>query len=178
MSVSATPHGEGCACVRCTGFPAGHGLSTKHGAYAVVSLGPRAAEIAEQLRALVPGGDPVDGPAVSVLATVLARLERAMAALDAVDAATSEHPLSQYVGSKDATLDQFARLRHDAKGWANVALRGLDALALVPTSRGRLGLDVARAKRIDLTRLSERELDELEALVSRAELVEEVGLDA
>ncbi len=175
MSAPERVHGEGCECVRCTGFPEGHTLSTRHGAYAVVSLGPRAAEIAEQLRALVPGGDPVDGPAVSVLASVLARLERAMSALDAVDAATSEHPLSQYAGSKTETLDQFARLRQDAKGWANVALRGLDALALVPTSRGRLGLDVARMRRLDLSRLSDRELSELEALIERAE---EVGFDA
>lgn len=175
MSAAEQRHGDGCECVRCTGFPRGHSLSTRHGAYAVVQLGPRAAEIAEELRSLVPGGDPVDGPAVSVLALVLARLERAMVALDQVDEAMGERPLSQYVGSKTETLEQFGRLRQDAKGWASVALRGLDALALVPTSRGRLGLDVARMRRLDLSKLTDRELDELEGLVERAG---EVDLDA
>ena len=126
-------------------FREGHSLAVKHGAYATLSLGPRATEIAETLRAVVPGGDPVDSVAVEAAAMVMARLERAMAALDAVDDAM-ERPMSQYIGDRLETLDQLGRLRQDARGWANVALRYLDALALVPTSRGRLGLDVVKTE--------------------------------
>jgi hypothetical protein len=177
VSAEQLQHGLDCECTRCRGFEPGNklrfregnGAAVRHGAYATLRLGARAAEIEDELRPLVPGGDPVDAPAVSVLAMVLARLERAMLALDQVDD-TMERPLSQYVGAKGDTLDQLSRLRQDARGWANVALRGLDALALVPTSRGRLGLDVARIRQLDLSRLSDRQLDELAALVEEAEL--------
>ena len=31
-------HGEGCECVRCTGFQPGHELSLRHGSYATVAI--------------------------------------------------------------------------------------------------------------------------------------------
>jgi hypothetical protein len=40
-----------------------------------------------------------------------------------------------------------AKLRSDALGWANAARRLLNDLGLTPTSRARLGLNVARTRR-------------------------------
>jgi hypothetical protein len=99
----------------------------KHGAYSDVRLGPRVAELADGLRELVPTYSPSDEPAVRLLALTLARLERAESALEA------------------ASPNDLGRLRQDALGWANAARRLLNDLAMTPTARGRLGLDLTRA---------------------------------
>ena len=49
-------------------FEPGHALSTRHGAYAVLTLRDRAGEVAESLRAIVPAFSPADEPAVRLLA--------------------------------------------------------------------------------------------------------------
>jgi hypothetical protein len=124
----SSSHGPDCSCTRCRGFPPRHELSTRHGAYAVVKLGPRVDELASELRELVPTYQPADEPAVRLLALTLARLERAEEALEQAGPA------------------ELGRLRQDALGWANAARRLLNDLAMTPTSRGRLGLDLTRAK--------------------------------
>jgi hypothetical protein len=124
----ANTHGARCQCTRCTGFQPGHDLSTKHGAYAEIKLGPRVNELAVDLRVLIPAYSPSDEPALRLLAMTLARLERAETALEA------------------AEPEDLGRLRQDALGWANAARRLLNDLGMTPTARARLGLDLTRAK--------------------------------
>jgi hypothetical protein len=134
-------HGEGCSCARCTGFAAGHDLSLRHGAYSSsLRLSVRADELAGELRSVVPGYSPADEPAVRLLAIVLTRIEKATAALDRLDEAAAEE-LTLYVGDQAQSLQ---RLREDCRGWVNTARRLANDLGLTPTSRARLGLDVAR----------------------------------
>jgi hypothetical protein len=124
----ASKHTADCTCTRCRGFQPGHTLSLKHGARSVVALGPRVDELAGDLCPLVPAYTASDEPAVRLLAMTLARLERAEAALE------------------QAAPDELGRLRQDALGWANAARRLLNDLGMTPTSRARLGLDVARTQ--------------------------------
>jgi hypothetical protein len=129
MADDAKRHGAGCTCTRCEGFPRGHELSLKHGAYAMVALSPRAAEIAEELTALVPASSPIDAPIIRTLALTLARIERASAALEAAD---------------DAAGEGKQRLAEDLRAWLGLSRRLFADLGLNPTSRARLGFDVAR----------------------------------
>jgi hypothetical protein len=95
-------------------------------------LAPRADEIAAGLRELVPASSPSDEPTVRLLATVLTRLELANAYLDGnglFDARGRPRPVLQLVSR-----------------WENSAARLLDQLGMSPTSRAKLGLDVARAR--------------------------------
>lgn len=133
---AALAHGPECACTRCTGFQAGHELSVRHGAYAVVQLGPRVAELSAELAELVPGYSGSDAVAVRLLALSLVRLERAEAAL------------------ADAEPGDLARLRVDSLGWANSARRLLNDLGMTPTARARLGVDLGRIAGGGLERLA------------------------
>jgi hypothetical protein len=103
-------------------------LAVKHGSYATAALGPRVDELADQIRGLVPVYTPSDEIALRLLCLALARQERAEAALAEADAS-------------DTT-----RLRQDALGWANAARRLLNDLGMTPSSRAKLGLNVARAR--------------------------------
>lgn len=112
--------------------PAGPGntRSVTHGAHSELLIAPRAAEIRNRLRELVPAYTPSDDPAVTLLALQLARVERIEAHLD-------EHGL----------LDPDGEPRHVNKLWSactNSAARLCDQLGLTPTSRARLGLDLSR----------------------------------
>lgn len=109
-------------------FEEGNTIPLRHGAYAVVALGPRTDELADGLRPLVPGYSPADEPAVRLLSLAFSRLERAEAALD------------------QAKPDEAGRLRQDALGWANAARRLLGDLGMTPTSRAKLGLDIAQGE--------------------------------
>jgi hypothetical protein len=115
----------------------GNARSVTHGAYAVLQLGDRVAEIADELTPLVPGYRPADQVAVRLLALSVARIERAVAALD------------------EADVGQLARLEADMRGWVNTARRLVVDLALTPTARARLGIDVAIGERMrsDVTTL-------------------------
>lgn len=162
-------HGPECACARCRGFEPGneHGVETRatpgndlavrHGAYATLRLGPRAAEIADELRADVPLYRPADEVALLLLATTLARIEAAEKVLLAIDERLGGTAGGSYVGMSEAAelLAQVQRLRQDQRGWLNSALRILNDLGLTPTARARLGLDVAQTRRtVTLTELA------------------------
>lgn len=110
-------------------FEKGNEVGLRHGSYSVLKLAPRAAEIADGVRALLPVYSPADEPAVQTLAVVLARLERATEALD---------------GAGDPA--DLQRLRDDLRGWANTARRYFNDLGMTPTSRAKLGLDLVRAR--------------------------------
>jgi hypothetical protein len=122
-------------------FEAGHRLSTKHGAYSSVAIGPRASEIADELRAELVIYTAADEPVVRLLALTLARIERASEALDRVDEETSGEGLAAYASESAPALQ---RLREDCRGWINTARRLANDLGMTPTSRAKLGLDLVR----------------------------------
>lgn len=122
-------------------FAEGNELAVQHGAYSTLHLAPRAAELAAELRAVVPAYSPADEPMVRMLAIVLARVERATAALEKVDDAAEGNEVGVYLGDG---AESMRRLREDSRGWINTARRLANDLGLTPTSRARLGLDIAR----------------------------------
>lgn len=127
-------------------FTPGHDVSLRHGAYADLRLGDRVAELADELRPLVPAGRPADEVALRLLALCLARIEAAHAALEKAKPA------------------ELATLESDARGWTNTARRLLSDLGMTPTARARLGLDVARTAQsvtaVSLAAEAERERSE------------------
>lgn len=116
-----------------------------HGAQATLALAPRANEIANDLRSVVPARSPSDEPMILLAALVLARIERANAWLD-------EHGLLDETGAPQPVLRVLGTTE-------NTAARLLDRLGCTPTARARLGLDVALAQRA-----SEQALDVLEGI--------------
>jgi hypothetical protein len=137
-------HDPDCLCVRCSGFQPGNNVPVRHGAYSSpLKLEARAAEIANELRPLLPLYSPVDEPALRLAAITLVRVERAAAALEEIDArATSE--IGTYLFEQH---DKVARLRSDLRSWISTCDRLLDRLGMNPTSRARLASDLAVTQR-------------------------------
>jgi hypothetical protein len=123
----------------------GHQLSSRHGAYAVVQLRGRAAELAADLREVVPLASLSDSPTIDVLGLLLAQIERAHLVL----AQAQHRELERLASEGKATAeerDDLRRLTADLRGWVSTALRYFEALGLSPKSRLALGLDVLRAE--------------------------------
>ena len=115
----------------------------RHGAYALLKLGPRVDELADVIREDVPMMRPADEVSIRLLATSLAQLERALAALEQAEPAS------------------LPSLEADAARWVGRAASLADELGLNPTSRARLGVDVAQARRaLTLTELAAEAEDE------------------
>jgi hypothetical protein len=114
----------------------------RHGAYALVHLSPRAAEIADALRPLVPAYSPSDEAALQNLAITTARVEAAERALAQVDAAAGDQPVTAFIGEAG---EKLARLREDLRGWLGLARRLQHDLGLSPRARFELGLTAAKA---------------------------------
>jgi hypothetical protein len=91
-----------------------------------VRLAPRAGELADSIRPLVPGYAASDEVALRLLGLVIARLERTSEAL------------------ATAKPDELVNLRADERAWINSARRLLNDLGLTPTSRAQLALALAR----------------------------------
>ena len=109
----------------------GNQLAVKHGAYSLLQLKPRAAELADGLWDLLAGEVQIPRmrPAVESAGMVGARFEAAMAALlEAGDAA------------------DLRRLDQDARGWARLWFRCLGMLGLTPESAVALGMQVEITK--------------------------------
>jgi hypothetical protein len=140
-------HGPDCECQRCRGFEKGNDAALQHGGYSLLGIGDRANEIADQVRPTMPVASVADEPVLLLLATTLARIERANAAVEAVDAASD--PLGGYLAASDSpTLaPDLARLRQDLRAWIGLARRLSADLGLSPRSRAALGLDIASAQR-------------------------------
>jgi hypothetical protein len=138
-------HGPDCPCLRCKGFSEGNDIATRHGAYSSsLKLVPRAHELADEIRATLPGVfGPADEIAIGLLATALCRIELAVAAIEQIDdkAAT---PLSPYLAE---SRDALGRLRADLRGWISQAMKIAAELGMTPSSRARLGLDVAMTRK-------------------------------
>jgi hypothetical protein len=177
-SAGPSTHGPDCSCTRCRGFEPGHEhrvqpgneLSVKHGAYAIVKLGPRTVELADIVREAVgPFYRSSDELAVQTLALVMARIEAAEAALAGIEPGTTSTSKSADDGAsarvsarKSISLET---LEANLRGWVNTQIRLMDALGLTPASRAKLGLDVARtrqAARLSTLPDTEAEADEIE----------------
>lgn len=120
-------HPSDCTCTRCAGFQAGHELSLRHGAYAVVALKPRAAEIATGLRGAM--GERYEErwqPALEAVAIAGARLEAASGVL---------------LTELDDADGTWLRLSQDARGWYRAYVGGLERLGLTP-EHGTPGVNV------------------------------------
>jgi hypothetical protein len=111
-------------------------------------------------------------------AVTLARVERATAALAAVDTVTDGRELVAYLGDRGIPMQT---LREDLRAWIGLASRLLAQLGCSPQSRAALGLDVVRAKaisersesgRIDLDRLPIEKRVLLLELLDEAEVAE------
>jgi hypothetical protein len=128
-------------------FENGNQVARKHGGYGLLGIGDRATEIADEVRPTMPAYAPADEPVLLLLATTLARIERANQAIEVVDAnATSA--LSEYLAGDEPTIaPDLSRLRQDLRGWIGLARRLANDLGLTPTSRAKLGLDIAATRR-------------------------------
>ena len=113
-------------------FERGNEAAVTHGATAVVKLAPRAAEIADEIRTLMPVRDQADEPSVRLLALTLAQVEAGyayVAGVGLVDEDGNARPVLRHLGQM-----------------INTAARLCDRLGLSPLGRSELGLNVARAK--------------------------------
>jgi hypothetical protein len=116
-------------------FEPGNELATKAGDRALLKLRPRAAEIADELRQLVPVWSPAFQPVVEAAAMVAARTEAAFAGLaDAVDP------------------EAVRWLDERAGKWVSLYARYLGELGLTPQSLARRGLDPSQAARSEQLR--------------------------
>jgi hypothetical protein len=96
----------------------GNQLARKHGAFARFQLEPRARELAEDLRALLPSGSPIDDVAIRLLSLALAQVEAAtlyVAAEGMVDSAGQPQPILKHLGTM-LSLRSFKRERSRASG--------------------------------------------------------------
>jgi hypothetical protein len=114
----------------------GNTRAVTHGAKADLLIAPRAEELRDQLRELVPAYTESDLPALTLLAWQLARCERANAYLDEVG-------LTNRKGIPRPVLKVLST-------WENSAARLCDQLGMTPTARARLGVDHVRG--FDLAR--------------------------
>jgi hypothetical protein len=118
----------------------------------VIARSERTVELAEAIRSTAPVFEPADEFVVQALAVVLVRVERAEAALTQVEAETDD-VTAPY---RDDAAAWVENLRKDLRGWLNVAERYLGALGMSPGSRARLGLDIARARRLSVVEWHEQ----------------------
>jgi hypothetical protein len=116
----------------------GNTLSMRHGSYSTVWLSKRAAQVAAEVRDVMPVYEPADEPVVRLLALALARVEAAAKAIDRLDSETAGREIGAYM-----LPEPGMRLRQDLRGWMHTAAKLAAELGLTPVSRGRLGVSVA-----------------------------------
>jgi hypothetical protein len=100
----------------------------------MITLAPRAAEIADDLRRVIPARSEADEPAIHLAALLMARVEAANAWLDERGIFADDRGTPQPVLRALST-------------WENSLARLLDRLGCTPTARARLGLNIAQARR-------------------------------
>jgi hypothetical protein len=111
-------------------FEEGNGAALRHGAYASpVKLEGRAADIADAIRPTLPLYCEADEPVLRLMGLTLVRIERAAGALEDVEDET-----------------KASALRTDLRAWISAARNLANDLGMTPTSRARLGLDLARTE--------------------------------
>jgi hypothetical protein len=148
-------HAPDCSCTRCVGFtpgPDGTALANRrHGAYSIVEIQGRSAEVAEGLRVALreeglyrPGFE----PALALCSVVLVRVERAAAAIAATDATLDEagvSPLAPFLDSERGLA--MEKLRRELRRWTAEARTHLTELGLTPRSLAALSRDAGSALR-------------------------------
>lgn len=112
------------------GAKPGETRALTHGFTSVVTIAPKAEGIAATLRPLIPAYTTSDEPALTLLAWQLARIESANEYL-------AEHGLLDAKGKPRPVLKILSTSE-------NSAARLMDALGLTPTSRAKLGVDLAK----------------------------------
>jgi hypothetical protein len=127
-------------------FERGNRAALRHGAYSTLGLAEREEELLGELLAVAPVVSPADVPMYKLLAAALGRWERATAALAQFDEA-AKNPASLYVESADGRASVVERIRHDQVRWMNAARKLANDLGLSPTSRLRMGLDLALTRK-------------------------------
>jgi hypothetical protein len=129
-----------------TPFERGNGAAVKHGAYSMMRLNPRAAQLADELRELCPSYASSDEPAIAVLGVALAQVEVANLVLSE---ATNRRVKRLREGKRETASerDELRRLTSDCRGWINSCRRLLGDLGLNPTSRAALARDLAAGAR-------------------------------
>ena len=152
---SARAHLSGCNCKRCVGFTGGPDgtalVNLRHGAYSLVEIQGRAAEVAEGLRAALREEAiyrPAFEPSIALCSVVLVRVERAHSAVAAADDALDEagvSPLAPYLGTERGQA--MDRLRQDLRRWTAEARAQLGELGLTPSSMAKLARDSGQALR-------------------------------
>lgn len=112
--------------------PAGPGnrRALRHGVDSKLALAPRAAELAEWLRATAPAYAESDEPAIQAAAMVFAQVE-------AGNEYIAKHGWFDSRGKPRPLMKTLPTLQAEARRWS-------DALGLTPTARMRLGLTRAR----------------------------------
>jgi hypothetical protein len=135
----------------------GNQLARKHGAFARFQLEPRALELAEDLRALLPSNSPSDEVAIRLLSLALAQVEAAtlyVAAEGMVDSSGQPQPILKHLGTM---LNTSARL--------------CDRLGLTPAGRAQIGLPVVTDPGVhyELEKLTDEEFETLYDLLSNTQ---------
>jgi hypothetical protein len=141
-------------------FTKGNGLALTHGAKADLHLAPRAGELADGLREIVPARGEADEPTIQLAGLVLARVEAANRWLAERGIFQDERGVPQPVIKALST-------------WENTAARLLDRLGCTPASRAAIGLDLVRTsvaaqEHVDLSALSVEDLAQLRGILARA----------
>lgn len=113
------------------------GRATTHGAKADLALAPRAAELADYLREIVPARAESDEPTIRLLALILARVETANAWI-------AEHGI--FTGKSGKVQPVLKAL----STWENSAARLCDQLGLTPTAKARLGVDHRKGAALEM----------------------------
>lgn len=109
-------------------FQEGNEVCVTHGAYvAPERLGERVHEIAAAVRPFVPGYSPVHEVLVTGYAVALVRVERASAALAAVE---------------DVASDRHQKLEKNLRLWLSTVIRFAAELGLSPASAARITRDM------------------------------------
>ena len=164
-----------CPCVRCRGFQPGHQLSAgenykggpapRHGMQiSPLKLQPKAAEIAEVVRPLMPiGGEAFEGT-LQAYCILLARLQMAHDYLEKVEREKEEGTFDpEAYGNKQIDL-----LEAKVLSWTKATLRHEESLGLTPRSAAAILRDVKGGDRDVFRPPSQRELEG----VSREKLVQ------
>ena len=136
-----------CQCVRCTGFQPGHKLSPgatpTHGAFlSPIKLKPEAVKIAEIVRPLMPVWHPAFEATLQSYCILVARIERAHRALEALEGGTWEE---EYPGKPEPKNDGY-QLNEDLRKWTASALKHATQLGLTPASAAAIIRDTSMGK--------------------------------
>jgi len=113
---------------------AGNRRALRHGVHSQLALAPRAAELAEWLRATVPAAAETDEPALQAAAMVFAQVE-------AGNEYVAKHGWFDSRGKPRPLMKVLPTLQAEARRWC-------ESLGLTPAARMRLGLDAARGKEL------------------------------